>query len=168
VVTTVAINPIQGELFPQVSLDKDVVTPPETAELQAEQGPYEVTDAPMADDWFLTKPDVEPEEETEAAPESEPDATPEPESRQVLEPSDEEKGSSGIDPAVLVYRALQGMPNVSEEEKEAARRNAIEWVRREVPANRQSQRSAGLMLGVSKTTIANWLGRDPWADAADE
>jgi hypothetical protein len=167
-VTTVATNPIQEELFPQVSLDKDVVTPPETSELQAEQGPYEVTEAPMAGDWFLTKPDVEPEEEPEAAPEPEPDATSRPESHQVPEPPGEEKGSSGIDPAVLVYRALQGMPNVSEEEKEAARRNAIEWVRREVPANRQSQRSAGLMLGVSKTTIANWLGRDPWADAEDE
>lgn len=171
----VVTHPVQGSLFPQVSLEKDVETGVATpVATPAKPGPYEVTPDPLARDWFLTKPDVETKEEAVAMQvnSAEPEAPQEESSQQVSE-GDEEASvapdhGTDLDQAVLLYRAFRDMPNVTDEEKEAVRQRAIEWARQEIAANRQSHRSAAQLLGVSHATVAKWLKRDPWAEVQGE
>lgn len=170
-VTRVVSAGVQEPLFPQVNAASGAETRAATSHVEAQSGPYEVTDEPLADDWFLTAPDTVMEADT-SKEKSDDETTVEAEPERDMETvagQDETPGtSSGLDPAVMLYRALQGMPGVSEEQKEEARLKAAEWARREIAANRESQRSAGQILGVSKTTIANWLRNDPWADVEDD
>jgi hypothetical protein len=157
-VTPVGTRPVQEPLFPQVSADDRVVTEVVTPQM-ALPGPYEVADDPMAEDWWLVKPDETALENEETEPVETPEVQP---SVAEEEPPAEVTPGSGLDPAVVLYRALRTMPNATEDEKAAARDGAAEWARREIRARRQSQRSAAEILGVSKTTVANWVGHDPW------
>lgn len=147
----------------------------DTGLVMATPGPYGVTGLPISDDWWLTPPDpAQPRLETQDRNDvkeatGEEDHTPFPldedESRPVFE------GDSGgllqRHRDVLLYLALKSMTEASEEERETVRQGAVEWVRREVRAGRQSQRSAARALGVSKTTVVNWLGR-PAGDEENE
>jgi hypothetical protein len=157
-VTLVGTRPVQEVLFPQVNAGDRVVTEVVTPQM-ALPGPYEVADDPMAEDWWLVKPDQTAPESEEVEPVEAPEVQP-----PVVEEAApvEIAPGSGLDPAVVLYRALRTMPNATEDEKAAARDGAAEWARREIRARRQSQRSAAEILGVSKTTVANWVGHDPW------
>lgn len=157
-VTPVDTHPVQETLFPQVNTDDQMVTEVVTPRM-ATPGPYEVANDPVADDWWLIKPDKAAPQESETEPVEQFEAVAPAVEAEV---QTEITPGSGLDPAVVLYRALRTMPHATEEEKAAARDGAAEWARREVGARRLSQRSAAEMLGVSKTTVANWLGHDPW------
>lgn len=145
----------------------------------AERGPFKVTEDPLSDDWWSTRPDVEPEGAAEGAAEGEPErgeteaaTAPEAETGFATEGAPVEP--LGLDPAVLMYLAMKSMPGATEQDREKARLGATNWARQEIEAGRHSQRTAATVLGVSKTTIGKWLGRDgfreydPFADEEDE
>lgn len=162
VVTGLVTNTLQEGLFPQVGDGDQVVTPVVTQFVPATPGPYPTEGDPVSDDWWFVKPDVvtgdDPEDQDEGPAEE-------------LEGGEEEQEEPVValselqshHPAVLLYLAVRGMPDATEKDKEAAREGAVEWVRTEIAEGRQSQRSAASLLGVSKTTIANWTGRDPFS-----
>lgn len=169
--------PVQGELFPQVTPGEGLVTqaPPPA---MATPGPYRVTDGPLSEDWWLTKPDVEREEASrpDAEPVSEegaPMSTPTEEAvKQPAEAAEQPEVPFGRNPAVLLYLALQGMPDASEEEKAEAKEKVVEVARSEIDAGRETRRSVGRVLGVSHVTIGKWLGQgdpeyDPWAEGQE-
>lgn len=173
-VNSTASSPVQDGLFPQAASPGEVVTAVvsgASTALMAEPGPYPVTKEPVSSDWWLTKPDVEqPQPDPEPEPMTQeagvdtfdPFATP------AKEAAPQPLDMLGHDPAVLLFLAMRSMPEASEADQAAARGQAIEWVRREIGANRQSQRTAGRILGVSKTTIGNWLGQGLEADDGED
>lgn len=163
---------------PLVSLEKEPMRQPLQGELQvlpATPGPFPVEDAPVAVDWFLTRPDAaEPEPDREQPQETAQEVISEP-----LEASDgveeetapeapEEAASeapAGLPPVVLMYLATQSPTNVfTQEEREKAKGDVIAWARDEVGSGRLSQARVAQMVGVNKTTVGRWLNRDPWAD----
>ena len=165
-VTGAATGSTQGELFPQVTTPAEVVTTPVTAT----PGPYPVTDEPIAETWWLDKPDIDPPDEEEAREEEPPVVTPEPAPSAPLDleatpgPDAQQPQAEdllGLDPAVVMYLALPSLPDATEETRERIRRAAAQWAQREIDAGRLSQRTAARALGVSKTTVAKWLGREP-------
>lgn len=162
----------------QVNLVKDPLPQPLQTALQvqyATSGPYRVVDNPIADDWWLTKPDA-PEEvaadtptepsdsgvpESPVAPEPEPAPTP-------AEPKEGTAQDGPLPPVVMLHLAAQANPGAFDPgTAESARIKAMNWVHEEVGANRLTRAEAARMFGVDKSTVSRWLAKDPWADEGD-
>lgn len=139
-----------------------------TMPVLAEAGPYPTEEDPVAEDWWAIKPDVDTEEEPEEPGPNEDVAVETAEALPVAEapeaPLQEDGGESeayppGRHPAVVLYLAMKSMPGATDEEREEARLGAVAWAKSGIKAGHLSQRSAAAALGVSKTTIGNWLER---------
>ena len=143
----------------------------------ATSGPYPAADEPVHDDWWVTAPDIEsqeqeeePVEESAEGPEPETPAEPEEGPVTALElppaPSAEEPVELplGRPQVVLTYLASQAPKSgFTTEEKDQARTAVIAWIRREVNEGRMSRADASRMLGVDPSTITRWVSDDPWA-----
>lgn len=133
----------------------------------AEQGPYEAKPDMLAEDWWLVKPDVTQEEEPEEA------SVPEADGRE--EPTPQEEARTGdafgrYPQVVVTYMASTSAKSAfTQEEKDAARRDVIGWLRTSTEAGHVSRAEASRMLGVNASTVKRWLdgNDDPWAEAGE-
>ena len=160
----------------QVSPQIEPVQQPLQGVLQvqfAAPGPYSAADEPVHDDWWVTAPDVEPEEqetEPEEEPEEEVAVEPEAAPAAALElppapaPEEPRELPLGRPQVVLTYLASQAPKSgFTTEEKDQARTAVIAWIRQEVSEGRMSRADASRMLGVDPSTITRWVSDHPWA-----
>jgi hypothetical protein len=136
----------------------------------AASGPYLVTSEPVAEDWWLVKPDGPTEEEPKAAedaPVIEPEI-PGPEAPAEAPEGTVEVGGVRLPPQAVRYLAVQAMSSASDQDKETARLEVVRWARGEVNAQRVSQAEIARMLGVNRSTVSRWLDADPWATPTEE
>ena len=140
----------------------------------ADRGPYEVTEGPIAEDWWLTSPDLpesgasEDATEPEEPPEEEPIVTPAGGAEVEAEAEAEAEAApqwplQRLPGQVLWFLAAQAPNAADETEKEAARVQVVGWLREETDAGRLTQAEAARVLGVNRSTISRWLNDDPWA-----
>jgi hypothetical protein len=164
-VTSMVTKGVQEPLFLQVKEGDHPVIPVVTLPVAPQMGLYKTTVAPASEDWWVdlprtpqlmaTKPVQEATKDVEAVVET-----------VAMEP--QEGPLQEYPPEIVTYFAVRSMPDVTENVKDRARQDATAWVRAEIQARRLSQRSAATLLGVSKTTIANWLNDDPWSAVEGE
>lgn len=158
---------------PQVEGLKGALQQPLPLVLETEvaaSGPYLVTSEPVAEDWWLVKPDGPTEEEPEAvedAPVIEPEI-PGPEAPAEAPEGTVEVGGVRLPPQAVRYLAVQAMSSASDQDKETARLEVVRWARGEVNAQRVSQAEIARMLGVNRSTVSRWLDADPWATPTEE
>ena len=153
----------------QVTVDSGLLRDPVQGELQvllATPGPYPVSQDPVTDDWWRVKPDeptAEEENEEDEEPETAPSATPEEEPEAALEQPGQSGQGDRLPGAVRDFLATQGNPALfTAEQKEEAHTRVVEWLRREIEADRVSRAHAARMLGVNRSTVGRWLNDDPW------
>jgi hypothetical protein len=175
-VQEVVHNTLDATESSQVSDRIEVVQQPLQGVLQvqfAAPGPYPMADEPVHEDWWVTPPDVEPEQEEDPDPEpSRPEVAPEPqqpataalELPPALAPEEPQEPPLGRPQVVLNYLASQAPKSgFTTEEKDRARTDVIAWIREEVSSNRMSRADASRMLGVDPSTVTRWVSDDPWA-----
>lgn len=157
---------------PQVNGLKGALQQPLPIVLEADMvpaGPYVTGIDPVAEDWWLVKPD-EPEEDVAAEPEPEPAGEPEPEPQPEPEPGETgiEVGGVRLPDVVVRYLAVQGAGSASEQDRDNARLEVVRWARAEIDSHRISQAEVARMLGVNRSTVSRWLDADPWATPTGE
>lgn len=170
---TVPFRPASREVShetetPQVEVPEEPVREPVQDAFQclfAESGPYPVGADPVAEDWWVVKPDVpatEPQEEpleVESGENSDHDPWAD---------VDASEGDGEPDPVlasaaslysgeVQRYFASRVSVDVSEQERSAARIAVMAWAVQEVNEGRRSQSEVARLLGIGKATVSRWV-----------
>lgn len=155
-----------GTEEPQVEAPEEPIRETFQAEFQclfADQGPYPAGEDPVADDWWLVKPDVEEEQPEEPVLEHEQDdhdPWAAPDETAPEEPVEAPVTASVLYPEVVQRYFAAKVQEADEAEMSAARNEVMLWAVAEVNAGRSSQSEMAKLLGVAKATMSRWMNTE--------